>query len=329
LRPPEAEAEEDTADVASWFFCDPAGLSGARLPRKDTIAKNYAWRSYFHGGPADREPNWRPPKGSHLDRTKPSDVFASQANNQWIVAISTPIYGQESEREFLGVVALTVKVGQLVEEVGKFGEPRGSNDQFNDQFAVLVDWRDGVHRGVILDHPLFKKLLRNSPALPSRFQGLRVQPDDLPATLEQTKRAVSTGTESRSVERSKAYRDPLAKDQKGSPFDRHWLAQMEPVVVRDEPSGWLMIVQESYDRAIGSTLRGLRGALLGYGLVAVATVVFVILGLWVFTLRLLRHTSPARVIGSLIEITERSTGSVTPDAPTETHPNTGPGKGSQ
>jgi serine/threonine protein kinase len=330
MRPPGPGNQEEgpEAAVASWFFCGSNGVSAVRLPEPEpesnTVGLNFAWRSYFHGGPADYEPNWRPNNGEHVEQTKPSDVFTSQANNQWIVAISTPVYGLEPERELLGVVALTVKVGQLVEQVGKVGAPEGSDDQF----AVLVDWRDGQdghHKGVILDHPLFKRLLSRLPKLPKRFEhpDRRVKPGDLPATLEETKRAANVGVEPRSVQCSKRYVDPLAGDPDGTQYRKHWLAQMEPIVVRDEPSGWLVIVQESYEGAIGATLRELRNALLVYGLIALATVTLVILGLWAFALRMLRHTSPGRMLTSLVEITERPSNSVTPDSPTETHPNGG------
>jgi serine/threonine protein kinase len=325
MRPPTPGSPEEgpEAAVASWFFCEANGLSAVRLPEpepeKNTIGLNYAWRSYFHGGPADHDRNWRPRNGEHVEQTKPSDVFTSQANNQWIVAISTPVYGLEPEPELLGVVALTVKVGQLVEQVGKVGEP----DESDDQFAVLVDWRDGDHKGVVLDHPLFKRLLSRLPELPDRFEALRVQPDALPATLEETKRAASAGVEPPTVQRSKRYHDPLADDPDGGQYNKHWLAQMEPIMVRDETSGWLVIVQESYDGAIGATLRELRNALLVYGLIALATVALVIVGLWAFALRMLRHTSPGRMLTSLVEITERSANSVTPDGPTETHPEGG------
>ena len=46
--------EAETNGVASWFFCDANGVSTVRVPEKAaTIGKNFAWRSYFHGGPRD------------------------------------------------------------------------------------------------------------------------------------------------------------------------------------------------------------------------------------------------------------------------------------
>ena len=158
-------------DAASWFFCDANGVSTARVPEGSTLGKNFAWRSYFHGGPATwTKPGGRQP-GEHLRATTLSDVFLSKATSQWIVAISTPVFDDSPERKFLGVVAMTVEVGRFVDCLRGGGK----------QFAVLVDNREGEHKGVVLQHPLFDKLLdsqRNLPAserkLPDSLKNYRV-----------------------------------------------------------------------------------------------------------------------------------------------------------
>jgi len=40
----------DDKETASWFLCDPRGVSIARMPSGETLGRNYAWRSFFHGG---------------------------------------------------------------------------------------------------------------------------------------------------------------------------------------------------------------------------------------------------------------------------------------
>jgi len=50
----------------------------------------------------------------------------------------------------------------------------------------------------------------------------------------------------------------------------------------------VVIVQQAYDTAIGSTLGRLQGGLLGYGLIALVVVALVIAGLWTFVLRVSR-----------------------------------------
>ena len=53
---------------------------------------------------------------------------------------------------------------------------------------------------------------------------------------------------------------------------------MEPVKVRDEDTGWLVIVQTAYDAAIGSTLEDLTAGLIRYGLIALVLIALVMAG---------------------------------------------------
>jgi hypothetical protein len=57
-----------------------------------------------------------------------------------------------------------------------------------------------------------------------------------------------------------------------------------------------------------------------YGLAALGMVLLVVLGLWGFSIRLLKDTSPSRMPASIGEGTERSTPVVRHDAPTEIDP---------
>src|SRR5581483_10896249 len=103
------------------------------------------------------------------------------------------------------------------------------------QFAVLVDERKGPNRGLILQHPLFNRILNSEKRLPDRFQDYRISRAELP------------------VEPAKQihYADPMAKDPAGADFDKAWLAEQSPVIVRGYDSGLVVIVQQSYDAAIG------------------------------------------------------------------------------
>ena len=242
--------------VASWFFCDVNGVSTARVPEGPTIGRNYAWRSFFHGGPSDLDETWRPGPGKHLNATTLSNVFRSQGTARWIAAISTPVFDDSPEKKFLGIVAMTVEVGQFVQF------PAGTKNQF----AVLVDNREGKRRGVILQHPLFDEL----PKLPNRIEKYLVGPDDLPDKPE----------------RQEHYIDPLSALSEGGQYDRQWLAQMESVRVRDKDTGWIVIVQEAYDTAIGETLEKLSGGLIRSGVIALALIALVMAGLWGMAKRL-------------------------------------------
>ena len=90
MQPPEA--------AASWFYCDPEGLSMVRVPESKTIGKNFAWRSYFYGGSKDMDKSWRAPPGKHIQETQLSAVFRSEATGHWIVAVTTPVFGPPPQR---------------------------------------------------------------------------------------------------------------------------------------------------------------------------------------------------------------------------------------
>jgi hypothetical protein len=265
LIPPAMKPRGD-GDTSSWFFCEAHGVSTARIGKGDTIGWNLAYRSYFHGGLRDFPKSWRPEPGDHLRSTTLSAVFQSLATTRWVVAVGAPVFDDSTEKkEFLGVVALTVEVGKFVKLPG-----------LEEQFAVLVDRRKGDNEGVILQHPLFDKILADPQQgkLPDRFNDAdhRVGSDDLP--------------DQKHPERQQDYHDPLAVDPAGGEYDQHWLARMEPVRVRGDDTGWIVIVQEAYDTAIGSTLDRLQSGLLHYGRLALAMIALVMAGLWWFAARL-------------------------------------------
>jgi eukaryotic-like serine/threonine-protein kinase len=249
-------------EVASWFFCDAQGVSTARVPEASTIGKNFAWRSFFHGGPRDMDESWRPETADHLKETRLSAVFRSQATSRWAVAFSTPVFDDSPEKKFLGVVAMTMELGRLIDLQLREGE---------EQFAVLVELRPGDNTSVVLQHPLFNKMIAKYGKLDDRFKNYRVTADNLPNVPE----------------RQEYYVDPLGADKDGEElYHRHWLARMEPVKVYGKDTGWVVIVQEAYKPAIGYTLRDLRNGLFRYGIAALAMITLVIAALWIWTLKM-------------------------------------------
>ncbi len=246
-------------EVASWFFCDAQGVSTVRVPDSRTVGMDFAWRSYFHGGPVDMEENWRPRRGEHLTATTLSDVFPSKDTSLWIVAVSAPVFDESSPPKFLGALVMTVEVGKFIDFPGT-----------KNLFPVVVDNRQGEHKGVVIQHPLFDKLHDQHRKLPERFENYRVHADDLPDTLR----------------RQEDYSDPLAVDPDGGDYKGRWLARMEPVRVRGGDTGWIVIVQESYETAIGATLDKLRLGLVRSGLIALGLVALVMAGLWGMAKRL-------------------------------------------
>jgi serine/threonine protein kinase len=299
MRPTQTEGEEERDEVASWFFCDARGIATVRLPKPTTVGMNFAWRSFFHGGDRDHEPTWRPSGDDDVVRqTQTSAVFQSFASGAWIVAVTTPVRDPSQGGKFLGVVALTVRVNKFVQL------EKGSENLF----AVLVDRRTGDDRGLaIRQHPLFDTLALAQPVAEYRktlegFQEIRLTSNELP-----------------NVEmRTRDYHDPLASHPLGADYDRRWLAAMEPVRIRGQETGWSVIVQESYDSAIGSTLTRLRSSLIAYGFAAMAMVMLVLVGLWGLAYRLLHEPSPSRrrPAGPAVD---RPPTPLTPHDPTETY----------
>lgn len=299
--------------VTGWFLTDARGVQIARVPQRlnpqepelaATIGKWYAWRSYFHGGRNDWPKTERPKTERptrHIEETTVSAVYRSQATNQWMVAISHPVYGPAPEKAFLGVVALMVELGRFV-ELEKSGngsaEQNGSADR-GSQFAVLLDWREGrQHRGVILQHPKLRKLRKlrklsdESGTLPEDFQGeaYRVLPEDLPAyALPQDfpKETLPEEFDANPATRE-MYHDPLgpAETDDGQPCE--WLVQCELVAVNGEAPGslgWAVIIQENHNDVIGSTLGILQRSLIRYMVMALAAITLVVVCLWSFVIR--------------------------------------------
>ncbi|MCO6457873.1 MAG: protein kinase [Pirellulaceae bacterium] len=274
--------------AASWFFCDPRGTQIASSfggkETQSTLGRNFGWRTYFHGGPSDlvRESpdgqllDYLPPGERRLSETHLSAPFQSTATNLWKVAISTPVY--QGER-FLGVVAMTVNLGVFVEFPFEAVES---------QFAVLVDGRPGEQTGMILQHPLFNRILRDSESLPDRFTGpeYRVPLDSFQGGI------------------TNAYRDPMSGDELGADYRRSWVAAKVPVLLQRRngeeaqglDTGLVVVVQEDYESAL-VPVRDLGRRLVREGVSALAVVIGVVFVLWFFVLRLwgqpVRRAAPA------------------------------------
>ena len=276
MRPGTGEDSEGVDEVASWFFCDPRGISTARVPESLTIGRNYAWRSFFTGRERDMPRTWRPAADEHLTQPQLSAVFPSDATQQWIVAVAAPVIDSRTQ-QFLGVVALTVRVTRFVELEGTRA-----------QFPVLVEMRPGDYTGMILQHPLFDEVLRRELRLPERFrkQEYRLRREDLPLPVEKLE----------DLEKGPAvnFVDPLSRDELGTEYRRRYLAQVAPVQLgRGDGSvqdvGWIVLVQEDYATAIQRPLEGFQHALLRYGVISAGLVGVILLGLWTLTARLLRE----------------------------------------
>jgi hypothetical protein len=268
--------------TASWFVTDVHGTQVAAafddLNVANTVGQNYCWRTYFHGGADDlvrkTEVGTRvvvrynvPPSEQHITEVHLSAPFQSKASNKWKVAVSAPIYRQ---KKFIGVVALTVDIGVFI----RFEE--GSNHLF----AVLVDTR-GANAGMVMQHPLFDKVLQSNERLPDAFSTVRVR-------LQQQFENDS----------SRHYEDPLAEDKLGVAYRKRWIAAMAPVQLEKTnaeeseltlvDTGLRVIVQEDYEEAT-RPVRDLGVRLLREAAIALAVVVVVIVLMWAIVVRAMRE----------------------------------------
>lgn len=277
--------EGHTADLATMFITDASGTMLAIVyespvqREEDSAGRNFAFRSYFHGGREDLPRSSDPNTIEPLRQTHLSPVFFSTATHLWKVAVSTPIYldrDRSSGRPDAVFVATT--------NLGGFelmGSDASQSVQLN-QVAVLVDARPGEDRGTILQHPLMTpgrieeaSLAENPPAIP---------PEELDALI---------------AGKRVDYTDPWGEAVGDKTFAGPWLAAVQPVslphVHHDGPSGTtdlLVLVQYRWSDII-APVGQLVTTLLWYGAVAVIGILLVIFLLWFFVRRANDQSLPA------------------------------------
>jgi hypothetical protein len=262
-------ADPELVRVESWFATDPTGIQLARAPEEKTVGDNYSWRSYFQGGNQDRAVDWRGGPDDHISKTNLSAVYYSQVTDRWTVTISTPVYIDDAEpgqtgtpvKRFLGILAVSANVDRFLD----------IPETQPEQFAVLVDWRDGPNKGLILQHPLFETMREANREVPKRFQSYHLHENELPEFAATSVR--------------ENYVDPLARDPEGKAYDMHWLAEAASVAMHDGQTGFVVIVQESYDGAIGRTLKRLEDRLFSTSLIAGVSIALATAVLWAVVVR--------------------------------------------
>jgi hypothetical protein len=262
----------DRQKYASWFINELRGVQLVREEPSDlTTGKNYAWRTYFHGGVADHPTTWRLPEQQqvHVQETQLSAAYISQSTEYWSVAVSTPVWSANEDKHFLGVAAMSFNIGR------QFFDLKADEDRF----AVLADMRERDDQGLIIQHPLYYEVAADHR---DRLQQHHLDPRDTYPRVKETK----------------DYRDPMSEDTQGRPYARRWLAAHRPVVVRGSETGWVVIVQESYDKAIGGSLDELRTSFISTGLIALASIAAVLGLLWSLVVRSLSAPRPKPAIYS-------------------------------
>jgi eukaryotic-like serine/threonine-protein kinase len=283
-----ADLKEDqhAPKFASVFVLDRWGNQLAVAFDDDTspesLGTNLAYRSYFHGGSADRPKQpWRPGETREVSRkdTRLSATFKSSSTKKWKVAVSTPIYRGAERKELAGVLVYTINVGD-------FDFFRSDNDTDQNHLAVLVDGRPGPARGSILQHKLFAEIDGKGGKLPDELLSMRVPEDVLDGKADGL------------------YADPLGQHLLGNKkYGQNWIAAVAsvrapsvPGVAYDpesEDTGLDVLVQSDYEDVI-QPVRQLSQRLLRNIALMLAVVVIAGIGVWALALRVFRAPLPPR-----------------------------------
>jgi hypothetical protein len=260
-----------------WAVFDDQGTLLAYSPlspriQAQFIGKNFAYRDYFNG--QSRELPREGPRPPPLTQAHRSNVFESRMTGTRKVAFSVPVWDGEPidpDEQPLGVLMLTV-------EVGGFAELRHDNRFSKDFVAVLIDRRPDSSgcRGAILDHPLLAQLRKQ-----------KVPEKDLQFFVN----IKQLGTDSWDTN----YTDPVGRAH--PEYAGRWLAAVQPVLIEERPAvrdtGWMVLVQERYDVAIGPVLQ-LEHDMMARGRWYLALALAVVTGLWLVVIFVLNESAGSR-----------------------------------
>lgn len=222
--------------VSSWFLLGATGNQLGRYPDGELTfgeLRNFAYKAYFHGQGVEYDENSQHPP---MRQPALSSVFWSSSDACRKIAYSVPVWGNSSDGKPIGVLVMTVKLGdiELIDiEVGGTPvrpsalTPRTHED--NHRHALLIDLRSdwNNHRGTVLQHPLFREE--------------RLDPDQTPlvpdATVHQLEGILQRAS-SRGIvpEILPDFRDPI--------LDWSRQAAIAPVRVRNQNIGWFVVVTE-------------------------------------------------------------------------------------
>ncbi|MEM9646429.1 MAG: serine/threonine protein kinase, partial [Planctomycetota bacterium] len=233
---------------------------------RNSAARNFAYRTYFHGGQEDFEPpeqddpvvDAKPLAATHL-----SAAFQSTASGLWKVAISTPVDLDESDgRDADAVFVVTINLGDF---------KLLQNEQTDNQVAVLVEARQGDLRGTVLQHPWMDSQQASSEKM-------------LGAKFQISNEVMDRLTKGGNVD----YLDPLAAAEGGDAYAGDWIAAMQPIALPERSqaaqTGLLVMVQYRLAKVF-APVGEMRNSLLREGAWAILSVLLITLMMWYFVLK--------------------------------------------
>ena len=282
------QRDERAPKFDSMFVTDDTGTQLAAYFADDVpkaIGRNFAHRSYFHGGSGLDPATTSTDSVRPISRPTLSSVFKSTTTRRWKVAVSAPLYQSTGEdKTFLGVLVLTINLGDF--ELFRDGVKQKTGIAGPDSTAVLVDGRPG-NTGTILQHPLFDEVRNRGGKLPPEF----VEPK-----YRVSERILDSST-------GELYVDPLSAHSLGLKFRGRWIAAAAHVaaplgVTSDEgrpvDTGLVVLVQSSYDSVVDPVQQLGRHILRNFALMLAVVMLAGIL-VWLYTLRYFREpTAPPR-----------------------------------
>lgn len=153
---------DELFNSSSWFITNDIGIQLARSPKSSSIGKPFAHRNYFHGGGQDLdeiEAEASPPPP--IDHSHQSAVYKSSSTGALKVAFSVPIYESERSRNVIGVLAMSVSLGE-------FTALRKTERDLEPIEIILADTsveytEDVAKRGLILHHRDLERLASETP----------------------------------------------------------------------------------------------------------------------------------------------------------------------
>ncbi|HEV3122940.1 MAG TPA: serine/threonine protein kinase [Isosphaeraceae bacterium] len=257
----------------AWVVVGADGTILARSPLDDsTIDHNVAQRDFFHGQGGTRAEN---SKAAPITDVHRSVIHHSRATgDSRTLAFSVPIWSGEPDdpkRRVVGVLLSSV-------EVGDFADFKPPDEAGKDLVPVLIDTNvdDDGKRGAVLFHPYFAQLRKRFPN--RNLPDVHVEPSGvLPWNPD--------------------YRDPVGR--LNVDYSGRWFAASEPVVVegrRDSArnTGWVVIVEESYDSVIGPVLK-LKQKLVWRGALTLVVIILMLTALWGSVIGVLNRPSRFRL----------------------------------
>lgn len=234
---------------------------------RDSAGRNFAYRSYFHGGRNDLPTDTPLQTIEPLSSTHLSAAFQSTATGLWKVAVSTPIYLGEDRDQPDAVFVVTINLGDFK----LLQSEQGAN-----QVAVLIEAREGPLRGTVLQHPLMDV---------RREQGKTLAGEKFQVSEPLLQRLLAGGDVD--------YLDPMAEADDGEAYSGPWIAAVQPVALPDDSpaeqapqatTDLLVLVQYRLAK-IFAPVGQMRSSLLREGAAAVASILLVTFSLWILVLR--------------------------------------------